>query len=560
LWFLFHCFQDTVMTSKINQNWAFGRGGGLSFSTVLPTPWTSAIGTWEGCASISDASGNLVMYTDGMNVFDSAGVVKVPGLKGNSSSTQSSIIVPNPGNPAEYYVFTADGTTGGDNHFDGARIDTTTWVSTPLSAIMAMPSTAGFSSTEKVTAIQHANCRDFWILTVIAQSSLGTPIPSGAGTLRVFRVNAVGVQHAHDIPMQERISDVGYLKGSGDGKRIALANAQEKNVLVYPFDNATGLIDVPNRVVIPVPTPADSPDHGRTPYGVEFSPSSRLLYYSVIGGTANGVMDRGYVFQHDLSGGGPSVPIDMHPNAGQAGRYALGALQLAMNGQIYIAQDGEARLGVIALPDVPGTGCKLTFSSVPLAPNTLCYMGLPNLIPNPCGCACDEGNCGAAVEDANKILNARADKKFFVINAKGQAPQKDCRPAFEQVDFAPHFSLHWGDGPNDQFESHDTEILYIRVRNPYRNLIYRGLKIFNIRITPNQVLPDGENALQLVPAEIVCFDEVGPCARVSRDFAFLIQNAVVQGYQISFEYCIEETAIVSAGAGRAAFDIKVVAS
>jgi hypothetical protein len=544
------------MANLINQNWVFGHRARLDFSTNPPTASaTTAINTQEGCASISDASGSLVMYTDGVSVWDGLGNKKPITLQGSLSSTQSAIIVPSPGKPAEYYIFTTDGGTGGNNHFDGIRIDSTTWIDTKLSSLMAMPPTAGFSSTEKVTAIQHANCRDFWVLTVIAPSSQGAPIYHGQGTLRTFLVSPTGVQHVQDTPMQAVIADIGYLKGSGDGKLLAFANWDAPS-LIYSFDNATGAL-TGSPVTIKVPPTPDAPEHRHYVYGVEFSPKGRFLYYSVVGGQGAGPSDRGYVFQYELATN-TSVLAGTHPNNGKG--YALGALQLGMDGRIYVAQDEEAALGVIASPESPVPSCKLAFSALPLPPKALSFMGLPNLIPNPCGCACDEGNCDAAVEDANRILNARADKKFFTIIANGQSAKPDCRPAFEKVDFAPVFSLHWGDGPTDQFESHDTEILYVRVRNPYRNLVYRGLKIYHIRVTPNQVLPDGENTLQLVPAEIVCFDEVKPCASVSRDFAFLIQNAVVQGYQISFEYCIEETAIVSSGAGRAVFDIDVVAS
>jgi hypothetical protein len=298
------------------------------------------------------------------------------------------------------------------------------------------------------------------------------------------------------------------------------------------------------------------------PYGVEFSPSGNLLYFSVVDNPPGDPQADGYVYQYDLLAGTLfSTPAWIHQNADQA-EYALGALQRGMDDRIYIAQDGEDRLGVIENPDVPGMGCNLTFGALKLAPGSKCWMGLPNLIPNPCecACACEEGNCHEAVEHANQTLDARADEKYFTINASGQPAAGRCRPAFEQREFAPLFSLHWGDGVKDQFESHDTEVVYIRVHNPWRNLVYRGLKIFNIRVTPNQARPDGENALQLVPAEIVCFDGIEPCSHVSRDFAFLIRNAVPQGYQITFEWCVEEIAIVTAGTGRAVFDIDVVAS
>jgi hypothetical protein len=76
-------------------------------------------------------------------------------------------------------------------------------------------------------------------------------------------------------------------------------------------------------------------------------------------------------------------------------------------------------------------------------------------------------------------------------------------------------------------------IIYIEALNPYCNLIFKGVKIFNIRITPNQVLPDGEDALQIIPAEIACFETIAPCSSVSRDFTFLIQNAQPGGFTSS---------------------------
>jgi hypothetical protein len=557
---MFPVFRKAIMASRINQNWVFGHSARLDFSTPTPTPSNyTLINTLEGCASISDANGNLTMYTDGMTVWDGANTIRATGLHGNSSSTQSAIIVPDPGNAARYYVFTADFTTG-THHFDGVRLDTSTstWGVAQLSTLMTMPSTTGFSRTEKLTAIQHANCRDFWVLVPVQNVSAATA-GTGPGVLRVFLVNPSGVQHVGDTAMGVNVNDVGYLKASGDGKRIALANWMDCNVMVCPFDNATGVVDVSHLVTIPVPPIPGG--HPRYTYGVEFSPSGNVLYYSVIGGTGTGAANQGYVFQNDLLNPGASVQAGPpHPNAGEAGRYALGALQLGMDGKIYVAQDGETALGVIASPETLGVGCGLTFSARTLAPHSVCYMGLPNMVANPCACPCDEGNCDDAVEHANQVLNGKAGQKQFTVAANGQAPPAPCALAFEALAFAPYFTLHWGDGPNDHFESDDTEVIYIRIRNPYRNLVYRGVKVFNIRITPNQVLPDGGNALQLVPGEIVCFEQIDPCSYVSRDFAFLINHAVVQGYQIAFDYCIEETAIVGAGGGTASFGVSVVAS
>jgi hypothetical protein len=544
----------------INQNWVFGRHARLNFSTTGPvTSSNVAIDTFEGCASISDASGNLILYTDGLKVWDAANAVRAINLNGDPSATQSAIIVPNPGHVGQYYIFTA-GITGSNQHVDGRLIDTipTVWTVTPLSSMMTMPPTAGFSPTEKVTAIQHPNCKDFWVITIIQTAATSSAV--GLGIIRVFLVNSTGVQHVGDTPINVPVHDLGYLKGSRNGKRIAIANWSNQNVLVYPFNNSTGTIDPLNPIPISVPSIPSNLGHVRTTYGVEFSPNSDILYYSVLGvaGANNSPPTHGYIFQHDLLTSSPSFQVGVHPNA--AGRYALGALQLGMDDHIYIAQDGESTLGVIASPDLLGAVCSLTFGSLALASGSTCLLGLPNLISNPCPCACSEGNCDEAVDEANQTLNHRADDKFFTIIANGQVAPTTCELAFPQTNFAPIFTLHWGDGLSDQFESEDTEIIYIRIQNPFRNLIFRGVKVFNITVVPNQVLPNGEDALQLLPAEIACFDEIEACSYVSRDFAFLIKNAIVQSYKITFDYCIEEITVVGSGDGSALFDINVVAS
>ena len=118
----------------INQNWIFPQNCGLNFQGGAPTPFTwtpNTIGApaREGCASISDSSGNLLFYTDGVSIWEPTSPTthtqRFTGLRGDPSSTQSAIIVPDPGNPNRYYIFTADGASGGApyNHFDGVRVN-----------------------------------------------------------------------------------------------------------------------------------------------------------------------------------------------------------------------------------------------------------------------------------------------------------------------------------------------------------------------------------------------------------------------------------------------------
>ena len=40
------------------------------------------------------------------------------------------------------------------------------------------------------------------------------------------------------------VHDLGYLRGSSDGKRVAVGNGSNNNVLLYDFDNAAGVLNI----------------------------------------------------------------------------------------------------------------------------------------------------------------------------------------------------------------------------------------------------------------------------------------------------------------------------
>jgi len=97
---LFFCAVSVLAQGEANF-WYFGRQGGLNFNngnTIVSSG--SSINTNEGCATFSNAQGNLLFYTDGTKVWNKNHDVMPNGtnLLGNPSSSQSAIIVPHPGN------------------------------------------------------------------------------------------------------------------------------------------------------------------------------------------------------------------------------------------------------------------------------------------------------------------------------------------------------------------------------------------------------------------------------------------------------------------------------
>tara|TARA_R110000868_G_scaffold131418_2_gene341459 strand:+ start:12265 stop:12708 length:444 start_codon:yes stop_codon:yes gene_type:complete len=89
--------------------WYFGNHAGLNFNSGSPVVLADGqLNTREGCSTISNAAGQLLFYTDGIKVWNKNHQLMPNGidLMGDPSSTQSAIIVPKPGNPDVYYIFT----------------------------------------------------------------------------------------------------------------------------------------------------------------------------------------------------------------------------------------------------------------------------------------------------------------------------------------------------------------------------------------------------------------------------------------------------------------------
>jgi hypothetical protein len=86
-------------------HWIFGYNNHLEFTgggapVVRPA---AILSTWEGSATISDGSGNLLFSTDGSTLWDSSDLAIGGGLGGNASSAQSAIIIPPAGGGNLYH-------------------------------------------------------------------------------------------------------------------------------------------------------------------------------------------------------------------------------------------------------------------------------------------------------------------------------------------------------------------------------------------------------------------------------------------------------------------------
>ncbi|MCU0359386.1 MAG: T9SS type A sorting domain-containing protein [Bacteroidia bacterium] len=93
-----------------NSKWYFGANAGLDFVTSPPTVISNTnLNTNGGMSSISDASGNLLFYTDGATIWNSQHQVMAngTGLSGSASALQNVVIAPSGTNSNMFYVFTS---------------------------------------------------------------------------------------------------------------------------------------------------------------------------------------------------------------------------------------------------------------------------------------------------------------------------------------------------------------------------------------------------------------------------------------------------------------------
>lgn len=205
-------------------------------------------------------------------------------------------------------------------------------------------------------------------------------------------------------------------------------------------------------------------------------------------------------------------------------------------------------------------------SAVPMGAGRIDFADLEEIL---CGCGCSPCTYRSVLE-GRALLNAKKKKQFTVNSANysaacaalsgSNATGKSACTTLNIPEFAPCFSLHWGDGPNDQLETHDTEIIHITVCNPYCNLSFKDLKVIKLTVTPNAVLPNGEMTVEIAASSLICYGDLGPASCATREYALLINNAAIGTYTINIEYCIGGIELHGRNSGRDRFLLNFVDS
>jgi len=342
-------------------NWYFGNYAGLDFNSGSPVPAIfGAMKGSEGNATISDATGKLLFYTDGIIVWNKNHVPMENGdsLMGDPSTSQSATIVQDPGNKNAYYLFTLDNNAG-PNGLRYSVIDIT--LQGGLGEITSEKNIALLdSTTEQLVAVRHCNGKDAWIIVHEWNSDVYyTYLLTENGVSSTVVKNQLG-----PIVYNKYGFAWGYMKASADGKKIAMPYANQKYLQLYDFDNSTGMLSNPITLTgTYLGQPVSS-------YGNEFSPDGTKLY----GGASGGVL-----FQWDISS---NIEADINNSfqiITKSFSMSTGALQMGPDNKIYWSRHGANFLGVINQPDSMGAACSYVDDGASLG-QASGSSGLPNFI------------------------------------------------------------------------------------------------------------------------------------------------------------------------------------
>lgn len=251
------CFAAQVHAQKEGNIWHFGFGFALDFNSGSPQAiLPSSMQTFEGCASISDAFGNLQFYTNGggrdpIQSGQSSGKIwnrnhAVMYDMGNTegggfSSAQSSVIIPKPGSPNSYYLFTMEEVEydiGGSvpsqplgrglSYFE---VDMN--LNSGLGGVSAYTGSVYVPTYEGLCAIRHANGVDYWVIVHQSDESGYAVFPvtaTGVGNPALFDVNVVSATS-------------GIIKGAPNGQW--LCSGASLGAVLCKFDPATGVVSDP---------------------------------------------------------------------------------------------------------------------------------------------------------------------------------------------------------------------------------------------------------------------------------------------------------------------------
>lgn len=392
---IFSLFSIIYITPSFSQSqnskWALGDSAGIDFSNSLnPQIFKSSVVGRGSCVSISDTSGNLLFYAftragtgdSSTLVFDASHQIMQNGFSIIGKAWYDElVIVPNPGVPSSYYLFSGSMTEPIAKGFLYSKIDMT--LNGGLGAVVQKNVRLhSYRNGDCVTAIKHGNGRDWWVFSKYSNIN-GT-------TFNRFYTYLITQDSVHTPLIQNfnNATDADFQKiiFNSDGTKFMQINTgglmQEFN-----FDRCTGIISNPTTILPELPVGI----HGKNFWTGAYSADDSKFYTATqIFSVSLNPTSR--LFQFDLTDPNIAASVDTLWEIQYPAQ--CGALRLAPDNKVYFStfydfgfpgypypdtayNQYNSNLSVIIFPDSAGSACGFVPHGFSLG-GYRAYYGLPN--------------------------------------------------------------------------------------------------------------------------------------------------------------------------------------
>jgi hypothetical protein len=355
-----------VILSKAQRynNWHFGYGAGLNFSTTVPTALSNGLANHPDCASsISDLNGNLLFYTDGVSVWNKNHIVMPngSGLIGHYSAGQCAVIVPVPCNANKYVIFhVTEFSSPGYLHYSVVDMNLASGLGDLVSTQKNVSLGTGW--TEKICAYYNAAGNNYWVLVHQWGNNNFVAFNVNATSIATQSVvSSIGTSHtcgsyggAHDA--------MGQLTISPDGAKVINALTCQDKFELFDFNSNTGVLS--NSISLT--------GNGGSAWGTAFSPDSKKIFTNSIFGQS--------IYQYDINTFNLSSIVSSQVNlyTSGIGGYNFGYMELGPDNKVYIAKPNAGYISVINNPNTLGSGSNFQLVGPGLGSNTSSW-GLPRI-------------------------------------------------------------------------------------------------------------------------------------------------------------------------------------
>lgn len=341
-------------------NWHFGYRVAIDWSGQPSLSFNLPMRAAEGCVSVSDSLGNLLFYSNGLQVYDQNNDTINPfplspsGFNNSANAGNSSrqmIYCPDPANTNEFYIFHNDGPVIGTPmnmrpHYSKVSVSGTQASMNSLTTNIPIPFPNGVGGLgERWEVLPHCNGTDYWILSAINDS---LDPNNEHDSLAIMLVSQIGITHPNGASLQPKFVDVGYsFRGQGtqiasnsNGTQIAMPafNGTSAGILLLDFDRISGNLSVSN-FYIPFPTIVNQ----FKMFSICFSPDDNSLYFIKSSSVPN---ELGVI---DLSTGSITILDNV---------YNFAAMEIAPDGNIWLTHRSPPDwnyMGTIVNPNTPSS-------------------------------------------------------------------------------------------------------------------------------------------------------------------------------------------------------------